>query len=196
MILNDEKENAMAQVKGIPILGLIKFIKRDPRHILDKVVANLPPDTGKYMNDHIVQTAWYPYKLYTDLLRALDKVAGTGDLSYCIEQGRLGAQHDLSTVYRIFLTFSGPKMWQTRAMSVWSSYYDSGQSVLTIPAENQVLYTITDFPDIDIAHVRTVQGWIEQFLILCKYRNVKSEVTKCQCNGDPITELIFSYDPK
>ncbi len=186
----------MAQVKGVPILGLIKFIKRDPQNILNKVLAALPSDTGKYLNEHIVQTAWYPYKLYTDLLRALDRVAGKGDLAYCIEQGRLGAAHDLSTIYRIFLTFSGPKLWQTRAMSVWSSYFDTGQAVISVPEPNKALFTITEFPDIDMAHVKSVQGWNEQFLITCKYQNVKSQVTKCQCYGDPLTELLFTYESK
>jgi hypothetical protein len=186
----------MAQVKGVPILGLIKFIKRDPQHILTKVLAGLPPETKKYLDEHIIQTAWYPYQLYTDLLRTLDKIAGNGDLSYCIEQGRLGAQHDLSTIYRIFLTFSGPKLWQTRAMSVWSSYFDTGQAVITVPSKNEALFTITDFPDIDLAHVKSVQGWNEQFLIICKYTNVKSEIRKCQCYGDPLTELAFTFESK
>jgi hypothetical protein len=30
---------------------------------------------------------------------------GKGDLSYCIEQGRLSAKNDLSTVYKIFVSF-------------------------------------------------------------------------------------------
>lgn len=186
----------MAQVKGVPILGLIKFIKKDQQDILSKIITILPPETRKYMDEHIIQSAWYPYQLYTDLLRALDKVTGKGDLSYCIEQGRLAAKHDLSTIYRIFLTFSGPKMWQTRSMSVWSSYFDTGQAVISIPSKTESLFTISDFPDIDLAHVKSVQGWNEQFLIICKYTDVKSEIKRCQCFGDPVTELLFTFDQK
>lgn len=186
----------MAQVKGVPILGLIKFIKKNEKDVLEKVIASLPPETKKYMDEHIVQTAWYPYKLYTDLLRALDRVVGKGDLSYCIEQGRLSAQHDLSTVYRIFLSFAGLKILSTRAMSVWNSYFDTGQTAIDLHSKTEAVFTITDFPDIDLAHVKSVQGWNEHFLVICKYTNVKSSITKCQCYGDPITELLFTFEEK
>ncbi len=183
----------MAQVKGVPILGLIKFIKKDMKDVLPKVLDSLPPDTRDYMDKHIALTAWYPYKLYTDLLKTLDKIVGNGDLSYCIQQGRLSAKHDLSTIYRIFLTFAGPKIWITRAMSAWNSYFDSGHAEVSIPSDTEALFTITDFPDIDIAHVKSVQGWLEQFLLTCNYTDVESKITKCQCYGDQITELQFTF---
>jgi hypothetical protein len=73
----------MAQVKGVAILGLIKFIKKNLKDTLPKIVDALPPETRKYMNEHILLTAWYPYNLYTDLLKSLDRIVGKGDLSYC-----------------------------------------------------------------------------------------------------------------
>ncbi|MCL4558799.1 MAG: hypothetical protein M1491_09305 [Deltaproteobacteria bacterium] len=183
----------MAQVKGIAVLGLIKFIKKNMKDALPKIVASLPPETKKYMDEHILLTEWYPYKLYTDLLKTMDKVIGRGDLSYCIEQGRLSAQHDLSTVYRIFLNFVSPRLIVTKAMSIWNSYYDAGQVEAGMLADNGISVTIKEFPDIDIAHVKNAQGWLEQFLVMCKFKEVKSGIEKCQCYGDPFTELRFTY---
>ena len=183
----------MAQVKGVAILGLIKFIKKNQKDTLPKIINALPPETKKYMDEHILLTAWYPYKLYTDLLKTLDKSAGSGDLSYCITQGRLSAEHDLKTIYKIFLTFVDPKTLITRAMSVWSSYYDSGVAEVNIISKNEATVTIKDFPDIDMAHVKNVQGWLEQFLGMCKFKEIKSEIASCQCYGDPITKLRFTF---
>jgi len=183
----------MAQVKGVAILGLIKFIKKNLKDTLPKIVDALPPETRKYMNEHILLTAWYPYNLYTDLLKSLDRIVGKGDLSYCKEQGRLSAEHDLKTIYKVFLSYVDPRVLITRAMSVWSSYYDTGVAEVNIISKNEVIVVIKDFPTIDIAHVKNVQGWLEQFLSMCNFNDIKSEIVKCQCYGDPVTELRFTF---
>ncbi len=183
----------MAQVKGVAILGLIKFIKKNMKDTFQNIINALPSDTKEHMDEHILLTAWYPYKLYTDLLKILDKTVGNGDFSYCITQGKLSAEHDLKTIYRIFLTFTDPKMLITRAMSVWSSYYDTGIAEVNILSNNEATVIIKDFPDIDIAHVKNIQGWLEQFLSMCKFKEVKSEIAQCQWYGDPITELRFTF---
>ncbi len=192
-MVHQVKEKNMAQVKGVAILGLIKFIKKNMKDTLPKIISSLPPETKKYMDEHIMLTEWYPYKLYTDLLKTLDKVVGKGDLSYCIEQGRLSAQHDLSSMYKVFLSFVNPKVLLTRAMSVWNSYFDTGQVEANIISKNEVTITIIEFSEIHIAHVKNVQGWLEQFMFMCKFKDVKSGISKCQCYGDSITELRFTF---
>jgi hypothetical protein len=182
----------MAQVKGIAILGLIKFIKKYHKNELDKIVKALPAESAKYMEEHILITKWYPYKLYTDLLRTYDSIIGKGDLSTCIEQGRLSAKNDLSTVYKIFVSFIDIELLIGRAMSIWNSYYDTGTVEANLISKGEVIITIKGFPDIDIAHVKNAQGWLEQFLTMCKVKNVKSTIVKCQCYGDPFTELQFT----
>ena len=184
----------MAQVKGVSILGLIKFIKKNYKDNLNKVITALPSESAKYMQEHIIVTEWYPYKLYTDLLRALDKVIGKGDLSLCVEQGRLSAQHDLSTIFKAFMHFSNTQSMLVNIMTVWSSYYDAGKAEIPVFTDKNATYIINDFSDIDMAHVKSVQGWVEQFLLISgKYKSVKSEIVKCQCLGDPVTEIQFTF---
>ncbi len=185
----------MANVSGVAILGLIKFIKKNNKKVLDKIIDALPPESAKYMQEHLLVTQWYPYKLYTDLLRAFDKVIGKGDLATCIEQGRLSAQHDLSTVFKGFMNFNNTQMMVSRVMVAWSSYYDTGRAEIPLFTDKEAMYFIRDFPDVDLAHVKNVQGWVEQFLLITgKFKNVKSEIKKCQCYGDPVTEIHFTFN--
>ena len=186
----------MAQVTGVPILGLIKFIKRNMKDALPGIIGLLPPDLKRYMDERIEQNTWYPYELYTGLLHALDKVAGTGDLSYCVEQGRLSARHDLSTIYKIFVSVIDVKQLIPRAMTIWNGYYDTGTVEAGLVSDNELVITIKDFPGIDKAHIKNAQGWLEQFLIMCRYTDVKSTITKCQCFGDPVTELRLTGKPR
>ncbi len=186
----------MAQVKGVAIIGLIKFIKKNYKDSLDQVVNALPSDSAHYMQEHILLTQWYPYKLYTDLLRALDKVIGKGDLSSCIEQGRLSALHDLSTIFKGFINFSNVQSLVANIMTIWTSYYDTGKSEMPLFTDKEASYVIKDFPEIDIAHVKNAEGWIGQYLVIfLKLNGIRSEVTKCQCSGDPITEIHFTFNP-
>ncbi len=186
----------MPKVKGVAVSGLIKFIKKNYKDTLSKVVDALPAESAKYMQEHILVTEWYPYRLYTDLLRTLDKVIGKGDLSTCIEQGRLSAIHDLSTFFKTFLNFSSMQTLLSRGIVAWSSYYDTGKTEILSLTDKDAIYLIKDFPDIDIAHVKNVEGWVEQFFLTAlKLKEVRSEIVKCQCNGDPITELHFTFNP-
>ncbi len=182
----------MAQVKGVAILGLIKFIKKNKKDALPKIIGLLTPEQKKYVDEHIILTEWYPYELYTGLLHALDKVVGKGDMSYCIEQGRLSAKNDLSSIYKIFVSFIDLELLIGRAMSIWSSYYDIGTVEANLISKGEVIITIKGFPEIDIAHVKNAQGWLEQFLTMCKVKIIKSTIVKCQCYGDPFTELRFT----
>ena len=186
----------MPRVKGVAILLLIKFVKKNYKDVLSRVIDALPPESAKYMQEHIIATEWYPYKLYTDLLRTLDKITGTGDLSYCIELGRLAAGNHLSTIFKIFMNFSSVQSMLSRIVVAWSSYYDTGKVEIPSFTDKEATYIIKDFPDIDLAHVKNAQGWVEQFfLITGKFKNVKSEILKCQCSGDPVTEIHFTFNP-
>lgn len=183
----------MANVKGTAILGLVKFIRKNMKDRLPAIGAQLPADTKDYLDEHIIISKWYPYKFYTDLLRALDKVAGTGDLSYCIEQGRLSARHDLSSIFKIFVSFKDSQMVLTRAMSIWNSYYDTGSVTIPDFSDHGSIVRIENFPEIDPAHVKNAQGWLEEFNVMCRFRDVRSEIAKCQCSGDPVTEIHFTF---
>lgn len=185
----------MAQVKGVAILGQVKFIKKTHKDVLTKVIDVLPPESAKYLQEHILVTEWYPYQLYTDLLRSLDKVVGTGDLSTCIEQGRLSAQHDLATTFKMFLNFSNMQSMLSRIMIAWNSYYDTGMIEINQQNDVEATYLIKDFPDIDFAHIKNVQGWVEQFFLTAlRLKAVHSEILRCQCDGAPLTEMHFSFN--
>ncbi len=186
----------MAQVKGVLILGLIKFVKKGLKESLPKIMPMLSADTKKYMEEHISPASWYPYKILPELLRVVDKIMGSGDLSFCIEQGRLSAQRDLSTIFSSVLDSSSPEVLIRRAMTVWSSYYDVGKAEMNILSGSEISMIIRDFPEIDMAHVKSTQGWIEQLLMMTKFEEVKSGIIKCQCTGDPLTELRFTFKPR
>lgn len=186
----------MAQVKGVLILGLIKFVKKGLKESMPKILPMLSVETKKYMDEHISPAVWYPYTILPELLKAVDKVMGNGDLAFCIEQGRLSAQRDVSTIFSSVLDSTSPEVLIRRAMTIWSSYYDVGKAEMNIISENEISMVIEDFPEIDIAHVKSTQGWIEQLLKMTKFEEVKSGIIKCQCTGDPVTELRFTFRPR
>ncbi len=189
----------MAQVKGVAILGLIKFIKTQPDNLMPKIKNMLPKDSSAFLDEHILVARWYPYKLYVDMLAALDTVLGTGNYEFCIEQGRLAAKDNISSLFRVFLRFMNIKMLLSQVMNMWNSYFDTGTvevaSYLEHGNDRHLTIRIKDFPDIDIRHVNSVMGWIEQFLIMSKFTTkVKSRLVQCQSSGDPVTEMHFTED--
>jgi hypothetical protein len=186
----------MAQVKGVSIVGMIKFMKKYSEDLLPKVKNALPPESAKYLDEHILATKWYPYQLFVDMLLALDRILGKGDLEFCVEQGRLSARHDVASIYKIFLMFINTKMLVAKAMTMWNSYFDTGKVEVSSYADSgsdkHLAVVISGFPGMDMAHIKNVMGWIEEFLVMSKFaRSVEPKIVKCQKYGDPVTELYF-----
>ena len=133
------------------------------------------------------------------MLKALDSILGKEKPEFCIEQGRMAAQDNISTLFKVFIKFINIKILLTQVMNMWNSYFDTGKVEVSSYSEHgkdrHLTIIIKDFPDIDINHVKSVMGWIEQFLIMSKFTTtVKSRLVKCQSSGDPITEMHFTEE--
>jgi hypothetical protein len=71
----------MARVKGFALRGLLKSVKESGGSI-PAVLATLPDAERAIFARPIVTSEWYPYAVFVDLVRAIDRIQGKGDLAY------------------------------------------------------------------------------------------------------------------
>jgi len=186
----------MAQVKGIAILGLVKYVKKN---LKDKGIEDFlgmleDEDDRVIFQKRLLPTEWYPYKTFVNLLTLADKYFGKGDMSFAREQGRLNADADLAGVYKAFVKVGPTKFFVKRVMNIWKSYYDSGNLELIDVGEKKWHIRFSDFPEVKRIHCRNIEGWIERFLELCGAKGVKVNESQCRTKGAPFCQFDVEFE--
>lgn len=185
----------MAQVKGIAILGLVKFTKKRLKgtHI-DEFLRLLDDDADRQIFQRkILATEWYPYRTFINLLTLIDKQFGRGDLSFAREQGRMSADADLTGVLKAFLRIGPTRFSVRRAMNVWGSYYDAGRIDIHETGGKAWQMRVTEFPEVKKIHCKNIEGWLERYLELCGEKGVRVRETQCRTEGAPFCQFDVEF---
>jgi len=186
----------MSNVKGVAIIGLVKYIKKFSKQRgqnLEEILTMLSPEDRDIFSKRILSTEWYPYSIYVNLGNLVDKIFGKGDFSLAREIGKLSAETDLGSVYKTFVHFQSPAIIIKRAMNIWGSYYDTGDVEVKEIFPGKAAMHIREFPNIGKFHCKNIEGWIEKFIELSGYKEAKVAETKCQTQGDDCCEFIMTW---
>ncbi len=177
----------MARVSGVPILGIVRFIKKNlkGKNIEDFLRLIEDKEDREIFQRRIMPTEWYPYRTYINLLTLMDKHFGKGDLSHAHEMGRTAADVDLKGIYKVFLRLGPTNFFLKRIMSMWKGYYDTGKIEVLETGGSKIYIKLSDFNGIKRIHCLTVEGWIERFIELCGVPGVHIRQTQCMAEGSP-----------
>lgn len=160
-------DSAAPLVKGASMLGFFKFVKSRPggEALLNKVLAALPPETAAVCRRKVIAVADYPYRVFVDLIRAIDKVVGKGDLTLCRKLGEYAAGRDVSSVLKTVTTaIKAEDMFRASGL-LWKSYHlNSGEMKIADPSPEHTVIRISNFPQMDPAHCRLMEGYFSQGL--------------------------------
>lgn len=191
---------ASPSVKGTAFLGIFKYLKERPEgvELLKKVIAALAPGMRNIFERKIFAVADYPYPVFVAFLHQVDRIAGSGDLGLCRELGRFTAHLDIESVYLLYKKRARPEDLARDSAVIWRSYYSNAGTMKTedISPEHTVV-RIYDFPAMDPAHCRLMEGWMSQAMIEAGAEVVKELVeVKCPSRGGPYHEFVGSWRPK
>jgi len=186
-------------VKGVAFLGILKFIKTQPggEALMTKVIASLSPESKKVCQRKVIAVVDYPYPVFIAFLRTVDKVVGQGDLFLCRKLGVFAAIRDIESVYNIYKKRAGPADLFRDGPILWKSYYQNAGQFQTVDASPaRTVMRILDFPHMDRAHCRLMEGWLSQALIEAGavWLDEAHEV-RCVSKGDPYHEFIGRWKP-
>jgi hypothetical protein len=151
-----------ALASGRAFLGLIRHVRdqkgTDP---LRAVLAESPDATRVVFARPIRLMEWHPYDSFIGFLRAADRVLGRGDLAFCRDLGAVAGRRDLGTILRVFAALSSAERLIRSCGKVWGDYYRNAgrmEAVSWTPEDTRV--RIYDFPQMDAAHCRLMEGWM------------------------------------
>jgi hypothetical protein len=191
-----------ATAKGISFLGVFKFIKTRPQgeDLLEKVLAALSAAAAGVCRKKVISVGDYPYPMFAEFLRTVDIIAGKGDLSLCRDLGVFTAIRDFE-----FLLQSTSSRLQLKPADLfrdcnryWKSYYtNAGYMKAESSSPDNAVIRIYDFPAMDRAHCRLMEGWMDQAMVLAGavWTETFREVF-CTSLGDPYHEFTGKWKMK
>lgn len=156
------KLRSMARIRGMAFLGAAHFIKHElGEEMLARVVEAAGPATQKTFAKRIDGLGLQPYDSFVGLLRTADRVCGSGDLDYCRSLGEWAAHKDLQTVFKGYAVRPSPEDMIRACTPIWGMYTDgAGHMVAVHTRPDNTVLRIHDFPEMDPAHCRMMEGWM------------------------------------
>jgi len=175
---------SIAKTKGVGATNCRSFVvKRFGEEGWAKVLAELSVDDQDDLRA-IIPVGWYPLALYARLLRAIDAVCGGGrDMQVLYELGRFSAEHDLTTIHRMFLRFANPAYIIEKTGELWRRFHDTGTWEVT-REPGGVTAVLTGWGYVDEALCVQLTGYTTRALELAGAKNVVMDHARCRARGD------------
>ncbi len=188
----------MARMRGMAFLGTARYVKRAyGGEMLDKIVADAGPETQKTFSKRIDGLGLHPYEAFVGLLRSADRRLGTGDLSFCRTIGEMAARNDLETIFRVYAVRPAPAKMIEACTPIWGMYTEGCgyMEAIDVRPEHTVL-RITEFPDMDPAHCRLMEGWMIAAMDVIGVRVLPGAgETECMHDGGRYHEFSCEWEP-
>lgn len=173
----------MARIKGFAIRGLLRYLKEVKPGAAPELISRLSPEAQAAFESPIVPSGMYPYRAFAELLREIDRATGTGDLSRCEDIGDFAARQDINGVFKMMVSVFSPKTIAERSGIFWSRYCDTGQMEGVKSESDDTVLVLRNFPEMDVAHCRLMNGWIRRWALMTKAKTVTVEHTMCVSRG-------------
>ncbi len=186
-------------VKGASLVGFLEFIRHKPYgpQNLESVKAALGNEASLVFARRVISVADYPYAVFVDLIRAIDKVMGRGDFKVCKELGRFAGDSDVKLFRSLFNRDASVDDVQASGELMWRSYHlNSGELKVVDKARENTVIRILDFPQMDPAHCALMEGWISQACVAAGVRWIEDiRESACMNKGDSYHEFKGKWRP-
>lgn len=174
-----------ARTKGIGFLNVKAFVcERFGERAWSELIASLPPADRDEIAS-IVTVGWYRLPLYARIITEIDHKHGRGDLSLVEQIGMFEAEHDLTTIHRMFLRMANPAFIIEQVGKYWARFNDTGHWKVDRPTAHSAIATLRDWGIVNPALCRENVGYIRRALELVGAREVVVDHKRCRCSNAP-----------
>ncbi len=175
----------MVQAKGVTAAAHLAFLEQKfGKEALGRILARVSaPEHRALLGRTILRSAWIPFDALMALDAAADEVLGKGDGALARTLGAYAAEHDLSTVYRIFMQVLSVEAVLTKASAMWQQYYDSGEMIVIDKAKGAATLELRGFAAPHPLLCASIVGFTEKAAALAGARQVSSSHRECRSRG-------------
>ncbi len=184
----------MAFIKGVAILGAIKYAKsKDFPGGVQALIAGMPPATREVFQERVYRLAWYSYDIYAHLLEAIDREIGQGDLALMDELGQFAGEQDMNGFLKAMASLFSIERSLGQAGYFWGKYCDTGTFTATVTAPGEATAELRGFPDISPGHCHLLTGWLRGVGLALDATTEVVEKTACVHRGDEVCRYRMEW---
>jgi hypothetical protein len=185
------------EIKGTAIKTTRDFVKSTFPTQYDTWIESLPDKTkALYASKLINMAGWYPMKdAYQIPMESLIQLFYDGNTKIGAETlGRFSADMALTGIYKLYLLVATPKYLMQRASTVFSTFYNPCEIVVTESGDKKVTMVISNFPEMTPSIEYRIAGWCIRALELCGCKNSQYTISLSLTKSNPCTEIVFSWE--
>lgn len=152
------------------------------------VLERLPTEDRLELQS-VIAVGWYSLALYARLIRLVDSTHGLGDLKLLSELGTFEAQHDLTTIHRVFLRLANPSFAIGMMGEYWGRFHDTGTWTIE-RGRDRVLASLDGWALVDEALCVELTAYFKRTLELVGAKHVVVEHPRCRAHGS--AQCVFT----
>lgn len=183
-------------VKGTAVKSIQEFVQTRHGEKYSDWLKAMPEASRVIMSKPVYVSDWYSIKdAAIEPTIAIGKVIFDGDsIKAGWETGRFSSESALNGVYKVFVKMATPQFIIGRSGKILPSYYDPADLAVKETGSKHVVLNITKLPvNHEVLEAR-IFGWIQKALEVTGCKNVRINPNKTMTKGDPITELMITWD--
>jgi hypothetical protein len=173
----DGKAVGGPRIKGVAVLGLVKFL----RSRRDDALALLRPELHHYLTETVSPSTWYPESEHAELLVAGAQLySGSPDRALEL-MGEVAARGH-SEIYHELLVGHGS---QSRTFALWSTQHDTGELRRVRESATRMSFELVDFEGTSRELCLLFTGYLRGTFLVNGFTDVTVEKLGCTLWGDP-----------
>jgi hypothetical protein len=176
-------------------LGASHYIRHNfGEELLSRIVSDAGPATQKTFSKNR-RPGLQPYERSSACCAASTAISA-GDLRVLQALGDLAARQDLQTIFKGYAVRPSPEDMIRACTPIWGMYTEGAGHMLAVHArpDNTVL-RIHDFPDMDPAHCRLMEGWMIAAMDFIGARVLPGACERqCMSRGDSFHEFWCRWE--
>jgi predicted hydrocarbon binding protein len=158
-----------------------------------KAVLDHLPNADAETLAGVVSVGWYDIGLYDRVHEAIHAVLGARDARVMDRLGRYCAEHDLTTVHRVFFRMANPAFLIEKHADYWRRYQDTGDWTIVRERDTRVRATLSGWGSRSEASCSRLAAYVGRMVELIGQKNVRVTRARCRARGDAVCELVLEW---
>jgi hypothetical protein len=183
----------VAKTKGVSFVNVRSFCReRYGPEAMDRVLESMSPEDRDVLAS-VLAMGWYDLALYARLIRAVDATLGKGDLALIKPLGCFEAEHDISTVYRLFFRLANPAYAVEKTTEYWRRFNDTGTWHVQRESETRVSGTLEGWGVVDEALCLELTGYMPRVIELVGGKDAVMRHPRCRARGGAVCAFDLEW---
>jgi hypothetical protein len=170
----------MSQVKGSNFVSLRAFT--NARGATQRLRETLEPEVLATF-DQALAIGWYPATTFVAALHALGPAVGEPGAEAMAAYGSFAAEHDLTTLHRVFFRFANPAYVLEKSTQYWSRFHDRGEWRITRETRHGARAELVRCGIVDALFCDVLGAYITRMFALVGAKDPRWTHPECRARG-------------